>query len=399
MPPAETLAQLAALSEKLGSPGIDKLHIAARRQGLAVSRHDVRELVRRQGERQLFAPVRPSAGKSAAEGPDSRFQADLIDLKNDPSQAHKNILVLVNVFSRELYARACKSKDPAVVAAALKAILDELPARPQFISTDAGEEFKGPVDTLLQHRDIVHRTRPVGDVNALSVVDRAIQNLKQRLARSLAKAGGGEWREKLKDAVEAYNETYHSAVHDAPGDVRGSPVVTFMNMQDNAEKLDHNQRLLERRTRVLEEAGAFRRPVPGALTKFKRSFHATYGEAQAVKAIKGSEVEGADGQKVDIKRVLPVDRDSSTVTAHFALGSARLDRKREKLLGIVAALYEWLGGAGQKSMTTAAVYLRKHIDDYDQILRDTNLRLADVVRLFEGTLELTMQGYYVRRAE
>ena len=50
-------------------------------------------------------------------------------------------------------------------------------------------------------------------------------------------------------------------------------------------------------------------------------------------------------------------------------------------------------------MTTAAVYLRKHIDDYDQILRDTNLRLADVVRLFAGTLELTMQGYYVRRAE
>ena len=49
-------------------------------------------------------------------------------------------------------------------------------------------------------------------------------------------------------------------------------------------------------------------------------------------------------------------------------------------------------------MMTAASYLRQSIADYDGILKDTNLRLSDVVRMFDGVLELRRQGHYVRRA-
>ncbi len=61
---------LAELSARLGSPGAEKLYIAARRRGLQVTRADVHALVRKQGERQIFGPARPSEGKSASEGPD-----------------------------------------------------------------------------------------------------------------------------------------------------------------------------------------------------------------------------------------------------------------------------------------------------------------------------------------
>ena len=330
-----------------------------------------------------------------------RFQADLVDLKYDPSKGHKNLVVLVNVFTRELYAQACKNKEPGTVAPVLRRIIHELPVTPAFISTDAGEEFKGPVDDMLLKEGVVHRTKPVGNVNALSVVDRASQNLKQRIAKLSAKEGAsGEWREVLKEAVDGYNETYHSAVHSDPEGVRANPVVTFMNYQDNAEKLQHNQKLLERRRSRLEDAGAFRAPL-GGFGKFQGSFQPTYGEVKQLTEIKGSVVEGVHGGKHDmqhdIQHVLPVDKESSTATARFALGSARVERKREKVQGIFLALYGWLGGPEQKRMVSAAEHLRRVTQDYNQILRDTNMRLADVVRLFDGTLELTIQGYYVRR--
>ena len=55
---AAAMQALEALSHKLGSPGTDKLYIAARQRGIAVGKHQVKELVRRQGERQLFAPFK-----------------------------------------------------------------------------------------------------------------------------------------------------------------------------------------------------------------------------------------------------------------------------------------------------------------------------------------------------
>jgi hypothetical protein len=386
---------LAALSERLGSPGVDKLFIAARNRGIAVTKGQVHALVRRQGERQIFGPPRPSLGKTASEGPDARFQADLIDWKAEPDGVFRNVLCVINVFSRELYARALPDKQAASVAHAMLQILEELPVRPQFISTDGGLEFKGPVDALLEGRGIVHRTKPVGDVNALSVVDRAIQSLKQLVARILARDAGESWRAVLGDAVEAYNHIYHSSVHAAPADVRGSPVATFLNLQDNAGKLGHNQRLLERRRRQLEAAGAFRRPL--AVGKFHRSFQARYGEVVPLREIRGSEVLGGDGVSADIKGLLPVDRGSTTVRAKLALGGARLEGKRDKVEGIAVALHTWLDGPGEKSLASAGVHLRNAVDGYDATLRETHLNLAQLIALFPETLELTRNRYYVRR--
>ena len=133
-------------------------------------------------------------------------------------------------------------KEPKDVSKELEVLLDELPQAPKVISSDNGKEFLGPVSTMLERRKIVQRFKAVGDVNALGVVDKAIQTIKKTMARLMSKDGGAlrNWREALKQAVVSYNETYHSAVHDAPGDVRADDQVIFMNLQDNARKLQHN---------------------------------------------------------------------------------------------------------------------------------------------------------------
>eukprot|EP00969_Alexandrium_andersonii_P115084 5089067-Alexandrium_andersonii.AAC.1 len=109
----------------------------------------------------------------------------------------------------------------------------------------------------------------------------------------MARAEGKEWADALQPAVVGYNKTYHSAIHESPEELLESKEALFMTMQDNARKLEHNQKLTNRRVAKLREAGAFRRPI--GTRRFKRGFRATYGEAEEPTAIRGSTVEGPGG--------------------------------------------------------------------------------------------------------
>ena len=329
---------LAELSDQLGNPGAQKLFLEARRRKIPVTRAQVQNLVKRQGQRQLFQPVQPSRGKSAAEGYSARYQADLADMSTTPSKGFRYFLFLVNVFSREAWAAPLHSKEAVVVAQALRELLEGLPEPPQVIATDEGVEFGGAAGRLLQSRNIAHKTH-VGkqDINALGVLDRALQNVKARLARIMARDDAKEWADVLQPAVAGYNKTYNSAIHESPEELLESKEATFMVMQDNARKLEHNKQLTDRRVSKLRSAGAFRRPV-GA-QHFKRGFRATYGDVEEPTAIRGSTVEGPGGP-VNIKLVQIVDKESTRPTPKFAVRGAA---KKAEPQG---TLDPWLGPGG-----------------------------------------------------
>ena len=403
------IEKLQKIASDLGNPGADKVYVAARRRGLQVTKKQVKTLLSRLGERQIFRPVQPSRGKTAAEDIDTRFQMDLIDMHNDPAfdksgDVDKFILILINVFTREVYARALAKKEPKDVSQALGSLLDDLPIDPKIISSDNGNEFQGPVTTMLQKRNIAQRFKAVGDVNALGVVDKAIQTLKKTIARILSSGEVRNWKDALKKAVDSYNGSYHSAVHDAPGDVRADDKVIFMNLQDNAEKFQHNQQLFEKRMSKVMTDGAFRAPLPGSTQKFKRGYQATYGGVTKVKELQGSTVIGENGIAIDIKRVLPVPEESSTAVGKLGEVNTTLQmKKREVTENVMRVLYDYLDGKEQVSLVAAAKHLRSRIQDYDKTLDKAKVQLVDIVRLYPEFLKLTGAGklskdyYYVSR--
>ena len=270
---------------------------------------------------------------------------------------------------------------------------------PVVISSDKGSEWTGAVQTLLDQKDVVHRVKIRGDENSLAVVDRVIQNIKKRLAESLAKTPG-EWYTRVRDVEQEYNATPHETLHDEPPDevmLAGRKTLRFILDQDNAKKLQHNQELLEGRTRQLEQAGAFRRPLEGRNT-FKRSFKASYGAMEQLDSIRGSTVAPVGGgAPIDIKRVLPVDRETQDVRPSFALGDARAEDRRQRVALLANSLYDFLRD-DEKSMASAAAHLKRDLGDeqYSLQLRSVGAQsLSDVVRLI-GDLELTRNGNYVR---
>lgn len=183
----------------------------------------------------------------------------------NPYQGHRYFVLLVNVLSRQAYVRVLRSKSPGEVAEALRELL--LPLDVNVLSTDDGKEFQPQVDRLLDEQDIAHRAQ-VGreNKNSLAVLDRAMQNIKQALSRLLAKQKTDDWPSMLPQVVRSYNGQHHSAVYDAPNDAKREPALEFMLLQDNANKLQHNQALRIQREAQLEQQGAFRRPE--AMRKF-----------------------------------------------------------------------------------------------------------------------------------
>ena len=80
------MERLAALSKELGTPGLEKLYKGAKSRNIPVTRQQIKEFLATKGEAQVFRPLPRSSGKSVSEGPGTRFQMDLVDMSNSPSQ-------------------------------------------------------------------------------------------------------------------------------------------------------------------------------------------------------------------------------------------------------------------------------------------------------------------------
>ena len=401
--PTTPLQQARQVSEELGSPGVEPLWIAVRRRGIKVTKEQVKQIVATRGEKQIFQPVQPSKGKSVAEDVDTRYQMDLADLRNQPAvrkdKTYKFFLVLVNVFTRKVFAKALKTKEPWEVAAKLSQLLKGVP-KPLVMSSDNGAEFTGPVQEYLASKRITARFKAVGDVNALGVVDRSIQTLKRKLAEMMSASSSGSWVEFLPKAVAALNDTAKPGVlHGAtPNEVRSDPQVRFMLLQDQAKNIEHNRKLTDKRVDKLQETNSFRVPLPESTSKFKRSFQATFGGVRRVQSIKGSTITDSEGQQIDIKRVRAVPINTSTAQQRFGSNEVIGPRKREQAGQIIVELERLLGEADNNklSLTKAAAQLKQALkgesENYDQILRRAKAKLVDIIRLAPEKFELEQRS-------
>ncbi len=260
--------QLRQLSESLGNPGAQALWLAVRRNGINLMKKDIEAFVKKKGDKQVFSAVQPSRGKTVGESLDARWQMDLAF--GVAAEGYTAYLVVVNVFDRFTYAVALKSKEPAQVAVALEKLIRDAPREPKLISSDNGNEFLGPVSKLLVKHKIAQAYKAVGDVNAIGVVDRAIQTLKRKLAELAAKTGRS-WPSLLQQAVRSINDTPKPGVlhGDAPSEVRDDADVQFLLLQDQARALQHNKKLTARRQDNLEDTGTFRAPLPESTSKIQ----------------------------------------------------------------------------------------------------------------------------------
>ena len=117
-----TVAALKALSKQLRIRNPAKLLQAARGRVAGASLRLAQLALDDNVGKQVLAPAYRSTGKSAAEGPNERLQADLIDMSNTRTK-ERFALMIAAVYTRETRAKTLTNKRPETVNAAMQELL------------------------------------------------------------------------------------------------------------------------------------------------------------------------------------------------------------------------------------------------------------------------------------
>ena len=189
-----------------------KLYRLARQRDLDVTQAMAFEALKADVGRQVQAPRPRALGKSAAEGPNNRLQADLIDFSQNTWGKTRHGLVVMDVFTREAAVEPLQNKNAETVSRQARRELTGDDGN-FVVTTDLGNEF-ATLDRELP--EAVHRTKRPEDRNAIAVVDRGIQTLKKAL-----RAGGrGLQRAAPRDGARRARGSGEAAGHRVQGPAR-----------------------------------------------------------------------------------------------------------------------------------------------------------------------------------
>ena len=139
--------------------------------------------------RQVQAPRPHTLGKPAAEGPNDRLQADLIDFSQNTWGKTKYGLVVMDVFTREAAVEPLQNKNAETAGRATKRAARELTGDDgNFVDDGPGQRVRHAGPGAACGSRAPHEAAE--DRFAIAVVDRGIQTLKKDLATRVARKGG-----------------------------------------------------------------------------------------------------------------------------------------------------------------------------------------------------------------
>ncbi|EGT53479.1 hypothetical protein CAEBREN_14542 [Caenorhabditis brenneri] len=153
-----------------------------------------------------------------ASGPDSHHMADLAMLPSIKkfNKGYCYILVVVDVFSRYVFARALKNKQCATVSAAYEDILHTSRRIPSRLYTDKGTEFMGKTfRNLVKSLGIVHANPKNTNVKAC-YAENAIMRIKIKLEKWFTLSDGYSWINELQTVIDGLNATYMTSIGTSP---------------------------------------------------------------------------------------------------------------------------------------------------------------------------------------
>jgi hypothetical protein len=311
--------------------------------------------------------------------------------------------VVVDVFSRYVWAVPLKGKAQAAVTAAFQGILTSTNRKPAEVDSDGGAEFKGPFEGLLDDKGIAHRTKNTKQLNALAVVDAAIKKLKDTLKQEMTEGGTGTWLKYLTGAVKAVNNNSHDHLMGSrPSDVKGNNELQYTLKKQAGTDAMQNNKAHSDRMAALRAAGAFRVLLPKST--WQRTTTAKWSnDVHKVKSFIGTEVVDEKGARFALRDTLPVDIASKGTQVPADLrGQAKQFEQRDALDDHATALNGFLGSEGL-TLQGAGTKLRK-IPGFTEAMAAAKITgvgaLERFIKLFPDmfVLEGEAQRKRVRRA-
>lgn len=175
---------------------------------------------KRQVVEELHKPARKNFDRrrTIIRGLGDLWQADLaqMDRYAKDNNKHKFILIVIDCFSKFIWAKALKDKSAREVTEAFSEILSK--TKPKNLQTDQGKEFFNKnFQALMKKHGINHYH--TYSIKKAAIAERAIRTLKERLFKYFSLNGSYRWIDVLDDFVGEYNKTKHRTIGMKPCDV------------------------------------------------------------------------------------------------------------------------------------------------------------------------------------
>lgn len=204
----------------------EKLHEALRRK---IPLDAIKKWLSGQLAYTLHKPIRRKYPRNHYEVDNifDQFQADLMDLSSlrDANDGHNFVLLVIDAFSRYVWARPLKRKSAPEVLSAFKSIIEEAGKAPRQLVTDRGKEFfNSQMSEFLKSKNIQHYA-PSNDQFKASIAERAIRTYKSILYKILTAKLSHRWLEMLSKITKSINARYHRTIGCAPKDVNESNIL------------------------------------------------------------------------------------------------------------------------------------------------------------------------------
>jgi len=201
------------------------------------------------------------------QAPRLRADADLIEL-GDLAQwndGYKYALNVMDSFTKYIWIKAQKSKDPKTTASSFRGMMEEEnpPLRCETLYTDAGMEFLGqPFQALLKEKDIAHRICG-GEQFHCAFSERANRTLKEKLFQAMSAKLTRRWVDLLPLVVSTYNQTVHRTTGLRPHEVGDKDTLEIY------KKMIKKKGKVKRNTKPKFKPGDYVRilKIPGPFTK------------------------------------------------------------------------------------------------------------------------------------
>ena len=141
--------------------------------------------------------------------------ADFADYKTSNNKGYRYIFIIIDNFSKYLWAIPLKNKYSQTITNEFSNILTESKRKPIKIESDRGSEFYNSIfQNFLKNKNIHHYSRFTD--KGPSIAERVIRTVRNLLKKPVFEKGKADWLSELPSVIKKYNNTIHHSTKMTP---------------------------------------------------------------------------------------------------------------------------------------------------------------------------------------
>ena len=162
--------------------------------------------------------------------------ADMIDYKISNNKVYRYIFIVIDNYSKYLWAIPLKNKYSQTITNEFSNILTKSKRKPLKIESDRGAEFYNSIfQNFLKSKIVQHYSRFTD--KGPSIAERVIRTVRNLLKKPIILAGNADWLSELPSVIKQYSNTVHHSIKMKPIDAskKSNQKLLYNNLKDDRE--------------------------------------------------------------------------------------------------------------------------------------------------------------------